>query len=202
MKQETSYNNRKMMALGHVAHILSDDHENKEQNLMSIERFIGISNKPYLEDEALAEIVTGLGNTPLAEPALYEFIENKDMDGILEHVQALEGNEELDFEDMDIKTVSDFVNAIRYQVASCKDNNGEYKVTKKLMDIKVPTLKTFKAVEKLREEEKTEEIDPLLIKISGLKFGEDPSEAWEKELFLMTQLSYINKAKVTPFSGF
>ena len=208
--KKADFANRRQMMLAHIAYLTGDDQENKEHSLMVFERVLGLDERPILKDEVLRDVVAELGDTPSKEKKLYKLIEAKDVEGILAHIKALPEHDGLDFDEMDYQTVQDFVNAIRYRVEALKDEDGNFKVTENLKEMKVPSFKLAKQVQELQEEmkeltgdeltKKDDELVELLVKSSGVKLKKD--DDWEKKLLVLTQMSYINRAKSTPFGGF
>jgi len=179
-----------------------------------MENFLGIKDVPFLKNEVFSEIVSELGDTPLKEPELYKLIKDEDEEGILAFIRAKEGNENLEFDDMDAQEVATLLRAIVYRVTNYKDDKGELKVVEELKEAKVPTRKLAKEIKALQKElseledaeaikAKDDEIRELLLNASFEKkrLKAIEKDEWLKQLLLLTQYTYISDSK-TPFGGF
>ena len=214
MKNNEAFNRRKLTALSSMAWHLREEAEERELHLMKLENFLGIKDVPFLKNEVFRDIVSELGDTPQKEPELYKLIKEEDEEGILAFIRAKEGNENLEFDDMDAQEVATLLRAIVYRVTSYKDDNGELKAVEELKDAKVPTRKLAKDIKKLQKElseledaeaikAKDDKIRELLLNASFEKkrLKAIEKDEWLKQLLLLTQYTYISDSK-TPFGGF
>jgi len=214
MKNDEAFNRRKLTVLSSTAWHLREESENRELHLMKLENFLGIKDVPFLKNEVFSEIVSELGDTPQKEQELYKLIKEEDEEGILAFIRAKEGNENLEFDDMDAQEVATLLRAIVYRVTSYKDDNGELKAVEELKDAKVPTRKLAKEIKKLQKElseledveaikAKDDKIRELLLNASfdKQKIKKIEKDEWLKELLLLKQYTYITDSK-TPFGGF
>ena len=213
-KNDEALNRRKVTLLSTMAWYLREEATDKELHLMKMENFLGIKDVPFLKNEVFSEIVSELGDTPLKEPELYKLIKDEDEEGILAFIRAKEGNENLEFDDMDAQEVATLLRAIVYRVTNYKDDKGELKVVEELKEAKVPTRKLAKEIKALQKElseledaeaikAKDDEIRELLLNASFEKkrLKAIEKDEWLKQLLLLTQYTYISDSK-TPFGGF
>jgi len=191
---------RRLRILQSINKSIAKENDEHKKNIEIFENVLGIKALPMLQDEALTEIVAELGNTPLAEPKLYKMIVAGEPMAILEHIKGLEGNANLDFEEMDAMEVSRFIAAIRFRVASFTDEDGNRKSTKNTENIKTLNFKQVQEMKKLFIDFDAEKIEKTGLGFSGLNI-EKLSE-WEKDLVrsdIQAQVMDVNKTMLGGF---
>ena len=194
-------NKRALRVLKNVSQAIADENPEKLKNISVFEKALGITALPILDDETLEEVLDALGETPLEEPEIFELLEANDAMGVLKHIKALEGNENLDFESMDALTVSAFIAAVRFKVVSFTNKDGEVKSTPNTQEAKVLNFGEVDVMKKLYTESATvEEIKAKALELSGLET--EKLTEWEKSLVFTNTQNLMIDVNATMLGGF
>lgn len=157
--------------------LLAKAYEEKDTALTNRVEAIVIPHGEPLPQK-LQEVLDSWGNTPIQEPEFYELI-NKDGTTI-DDVKAM-AIKDLNADDFSALDVAALANRVRYKIIGKIDDDGMYKTTPKIDQIKLPSTSQLKHLkELLRAETPEPEFLKEMYKIAGI--NPDDITKWELEL--------------------
>lgn len=161
--------------------LLAKAYEEKDTALTNRVEAIVIPHGEPLPQE-LQEVLDSWGNTPIQEPEFYELI-NKDGTTLDEvKTMALKNLNADDFSALDVAALA---NRVRHKIIGKIDDDGMYKTTPKIDQIKLPTTSQLKHLKELAQTEmSSKDFSNEIYKIADI----NPKDATEWELMLVEDM--------------
>lgn len=161
--------------------LLAKAYEEKDTALTNRVEAIVIPHGEPLPQK-LQEVLDSWGNTPIQEPEFYELI-NKDGTTLDEvKTMALKNLNADDFSALDVAALA---NRVRHKIIGKIDDEGMYKTTPKIDQIKLPTTSQLKHLKELAQTEmSSKDFSNEIYKIADI----NPKDATEWELMLVEDM--------------
>lgn len=136
----------------------------------------------------LQEVLDSWGKTPIEEPEFYEMITNQKT--TFEQAKEM-AVKDIDIDAFDAIEIGTLASRVQQKIVNKIDEDGKYKTTPMISEIKLPRTTQLKELKKMASEKATDDqINKKIFEIAGVE--ESELSKWESELVKEMFVGYSN----------